>query len=365
MPLESTIPNVLAGDAPFAACASASADMDNEAFASFYERSARSLWAYLARVSSDPALADDLMQESFVRFLCADYPRDGEVAARRYLFRIATNLLRDHWRRPRSSSIDEIPEELYAAHAPADGAISQFVLGAAMAQMRPRDRQLLWLAYAEGYSHREIADVTGLASASIRLLLFRARRKMARLLREAMRKVRHEPLQLQSRKEVADLLHRGHWPQACPADLRAHCDSCRSCSDLVVVARTLQSARAHAAGLPPHCLPAGALWWRAQHLRRRNQAIERMNKPILGAQIFAFAMVFVIAAGFLMWEARRGFQFFAWIEDLPQALHFEALLPNGFPHLSGAAWLLLPIVASLALVSGVVAYIANEKQCQL
>jgi RNA polymerase sigma-70 factor, ECF subfamily len=50
--------------------------------------------------------------------------------------------------------------------------------------MRPRDRQLLWLAYAEGYSHREIAEVTGLASASIRLLLFRARRKMAALLRE-------------------------------------------------------------------------------------------------------------------------------------------------------------------------------------
>ena len=58
------------------------------------------------------------------------------------------------------------------------------MLGPALAQMRPRDRQLLWLAYAEGYSHREIAEVTGLASASIRLLLFRARRKIARLLRE-------------------------------------------------------------------------------------------------------------------------------------------------------------------------------------
>ena len=58
------------------------------------------------------------------------------------------------------------------------------MLGPAMAQMRPRDRQLLWLAYAEGYSHHEIAEVTGLASTSIRLLLFRARRKIARLLRQ-------------------------------------------------------------------------------------------------------------------------------------------------------------------------------------
>jgi RNA polymerase sigma-70 factor, ECF subfamily len=61
---------------------------------------------------------------------------------------------------------------------------SQAMLEPAMALMRPRDRQLLWLAYAEGYSHHEIAEVTGLASASIRLLLFRARRKMARLLRQ-------------------------------------------------------------------------------------------------------------------------------------------------------------------------------------
>ena len=184
MPWESVLPNLLAGDAPHAA----ELPMDNDAFAGFYSRSARPLWAYLARVSGDPALADDLMQESYVRFLCAAHPAmvasEGEVAARRYLFRIATNLLRDHWRRPHSTSIEELPEELFAASARSAQADSQAVLGPALALMRPLDRQLLWLAHAEGYSHREIAEVTGLASASIRLLLFRARRKIAALLRQ-------------------------------------------------------------------------------------------------------------------------------------------------------------------------------------
>jgi RNA polymerase sigma-70 factor (ECF subfamily) len=160
--------------------------MDSEAFAAFYRRSARPLWAYLARVSADPALADDLMQESFVRFLVASRrefsPDDGEVAARRYLFRIATNLLRDHWRRPVSTSIEELPEECFANPDRSGQTDSQAILGPALAQMRPRDRQLLWLAHAEGYSHREIAQITGLASASIRLLLFRARRKIVRIL---------------------------------------------------------------------------------------------------------------------------------------------------------------------------------------
>jgi RNA polymerase sigma-70 factor (ECF subfamily) len=160
--------------------------MDSDAFAAFYGRSARPLWAYLARVSADPALADDLMQESFVRFLCASRPElslaEGEVAARRYLFRIATNLLRDHWRRPVSASIEELPEEVFVATDRSAQADSQAILGPALAQMKPRELQLLWLAHAEGYSHREIAQITGLGSASIRLLLFRARRKIARIL---------------------------------------------------------------------------------------------------------------------------------------------------------------------------------------
>ena len=197
MTWESAISNVLAGDASRVA----DPPMDSDAFAGFYERSARSLWAYLARVSGDPALADDLMQESYVRYLCAESPAsfmaDGEIAARRYLFRIATNLMRDHWRRPKATSIEDLPEEFFAAISHSVQTDSQAMLGPALAQMRPRDRQLLWLAHAEGYSHREIADITGLASASIRLLLFRARRKIARLL-QGQALAPQRPLQDQS-----------------------------------------------------------------------------------------------------------------------------------------------------------------------
>ena len=178
---EDAIPNVLTGEAAGLA-PPACAPMDSDGFAAFYERSARPLWAYLARVSGNATLADDLLQESYFRFLCADHPTDGEVSARRYLFRIGTNLLRDHWRRPKATSLEEIPEELFRARDHGDACDSKAMLGPALKAMKPRERQLLWLAYAEGYSHREIAEITGLASASIRLLLFRARRRIAKLL---------------------------------------------------------------------------------------------------------------------------------------------------------------------------------------
>ena len=164
--------------------------MDSDQFAAFYERSARPLWAYLARASADPALADDLMQESFVRFLSAGYAPDGEVAARMIVFRIATNLLRDHWRRPRTIPIDELPPAHSAARDTSAQTDSRLTLSPALAQLRPRDRQILWLAYAEGYSHREIAQITGFATPSIRLLLFRARRHMAQLLQKEVAKLR-------------------------------------------------------------------------------------------------------------------------------------------------------------------------------
>lgn len=159
--------------------------MDEAAFTAFYQRTARQVWAYLARVSGSPALADDLVQESYLRFLSAAVPwRDGEVACRRYLFRIATNLLRDHWRRPQAMQLEDVPEAaLPFISTDSDHIDSQAVLGPALAQLKPRERQLLWLAYAEGYSHREIAAITGLAAPGIRLLLFRARHKLARLLR--------------------------------------------------------------------------------------------------------------------------------------------------------------------------------------
>jgi RNA polymerase sigma-70 factor (ECF subfamily) len=159
--------------------------MDEEVFAAFYHRTARAVWAYLARVSGNAALADDLLQESYLRFLSAGRWKNDEDACRRYLFRIATNLMRDHWRRPKTAALEELPEAALANDQRSgwDQVDSNALLGAGFAQLSPRERQLLWLAYAEGCTHSEIAQIMGLGATSIRVMLFRARRRLARLLR--------------------------------------------------------------------------------------------------------------------------------------------------------------------------------------
>src|SRR5512135_3259409 len=81
--------------------AQASADlvMDEDAFRAFYDRTARGIWAYLARITGDRQLADDLLQETFYRFLRAAATHQSEEHRRNSLYRIATNLARDARRR--------------------------------------------------------------------------------------------------------------------------------------------------------------------------------------------------------------------------------------------------------------------------
>jgi len=163
--------------------------MNEEAFADFYRKTVRPFWTYMARVSGSATLADDLVQESYLRFLCAKAPWEaGENACRRYLFRIGTNLVRDHRRRPSMAQLDEIPEPKLPAVAPYqfEQLDSESLLDAALAQVRPLERQLLWLAHAEGFSYREISNITGIGIARIRITLFRARHKMARAVRQQM-----------------------------------------------------------------------------------------------------------------------------------------------------------------------------------
>jgi hypothetical protein len=168
--------------------------------------------------------------------------------------------------------------------------------------------------------------------------------------------------------EVKELVELGQWPQACAPELRAHVDACRSCTQFALVAATFRRARAEAIAeikLPP----PGILWWRAQ-LRRRNAAVEKISRPILGAQIFALAINLVLAAAFVVWQARHGVSWLTWFSSrtgIAQAasIHLNSLWsPSLFASsLSSIAnpLVMIPAIATLALLGGVAVYLASEK----
>lgn len=164
-------------------------EMDEDTFRAFYDRTARPLWVYLFRITGRRDAADDLLQETYYRFLRADARYDGEAHRRNALFRIATNLARDGHRRGRRAQLVALPgqddgaTELIARDDVAAATERRTDLARAMARLKPREREMLWLAYGQGLTHVDIGGTLGVKATSVRLLLFRARRKLAALLR--------------------------------------------------------------------------------------------------------------------------------------------------------------------------------------
>ena len=160
---------------------SAPGAMTDAQFRVFYQQTAARLWSYLRRLTGSDALADDLLQDTYVRFLGASFHADNEPQTLAYLYRIATNLMRDHVRKHRREVLVEAPPERPSPPR-ADARLDMQRL---FARLKPRERSLLWLAHVEGLSHEEISRQTGVAERSVRVALFRARQKLADLLRRS------------------------------------------------------------------------------------------------------------------------------------------------------------------------------------
>lgn len=164
--------------------------LDESSFRILYDATSRPLRAYLLHVCRRPDVADDLLQETYCRYLMHGPNDMDESQTRSWLFRVATNLIHDRARSRVDSFVPEIPER-----GQTPGMETRLDVRSTLRQLKPRERELLWLAYVEGMNHQEIAAATGLRALSIKILLFRARRKAAGLLapQNARQNARQKP----------------------------------------------------------------------------------------------------------------------------------------------------------------------------
>ena len=152
--------------------------MDEAKFEAFYRATANSVWAYLFRMTADGSAADDLLQKTFLNFLRSRPAFASDDHMRRYLFRTATNLAIDHFRERKKDSGTPSPEQVH----PAPRHELRHDMTRVFAELKPRERALLWLAHVEESDHEAIAEAVGVKAKSVRVLLFRARKRLADLL---------------------------------------------------------------------------------------------------------------------------------------------------------------------------------------
>lgn len=156
--------------------------MDEAAFRDVYERTAPRLRAFLHVALRNFALAEDLQQEAFYRLLRAELQDAHLNQVRSYLYKTALTLIADHrrglilerkWEERRNVAASECPRH--------DLTLDMERL---FAQLPRRQQTLVWLAYVEGVSHREIAAVLGIKEKSVRVVLHRARKRLAAILED-------------------------------------------------------------------------------------------------------------------------------------------------------------------------------------
>jgi RNA polymerase sigma-70 factor (ECF subfamily) len=158
---------------------------DAGAFRELYEAHVGRVHALVLRLERDPSTVEELVQDVFVLAWRAlsDFRGDAQVST--WLHRIAVNAVLEHRRRSarrerRVTLADDL--DLLGASTPAPDAGLDMDLRAALETLPPGARAVFLLHEVEGYTHEEIAEMTGVTAGTCKTQLFRARR----LLRKAL-----------------------------------------------------------------------------------------------------------------------------------------------------------------------------------
>jgi RNA polymerase sigma-70 factor, ECF subfamily len=166
-----------------------------DAYRELVKRFERPVYSLIVRMVQDPATAEDLAQEVFVKAFRRLNTYDPQWKFSSWLFKIAHNTTIDHLRKGTPETVpleaeeddkgkgslsavlaDETVEGPQAAAERRDLARS---LERAISSLRPEYRQAVLMFYAHGASYQDICEVTGLPLGTVKTNLHRARKELA------------------------------------------------------------------------------------------------------------------------------------------------------------------------------------------
>jgi RNA polymerase sigma-70 factor (ECF subfamily) len=163
---------------------------DRTAFEQLYLRYRDRLYAFLVRYTGDPASAQDLFQETFLRVFRDRARYEPRAAFPTWLFTIARNLFLDSVKRTRTpQTFLERKSASRAAPDPSPGPLETLeqreadaVLWSAVASLAEEDRVILLLSRFEGLRYREIAKILGISEGAVKIRAHRALQALRRAL---------------------------------------------------------------------------------------------------------------------------------------------------------------------------------------
>lgn len=158
---------------------------NREAFGDLVRRYQQEVARLLWRFTRDPDDLEDLVQETFLEAFKALASYRGDAPFLWWLRRIATRTGYRYWTHKRDRAWVDVAQLADMPDEGADPREAASYLYAALQLLPPPDRLVLTLCYFEDCSTREIAARTGWSTASVKVRLFRARKRLKTLLERA------------------------------------------------------------------------------------------------------------------------------------------------------------------------------------
>ena len=143
-----------------------------------FERNGRMFFGYFVRLTNDPELGNDLLQEMFLRILKYRHTYRDVGSFKAWAFRIARNLVRDHYGRSgREVSLDlvaDAPSPTVLPLAQVENAEMVRVLHESFAELPVDKRELLVLSHFEHIPYAQIADMMSCSVGAVKVRVHRA-----------------------------------------------------------------------------------------------------------------------------------------------------------------------------------------------
>jgi len=246
---------------------------DSDAFATLFQQHFQQVYNYAMWMCKEPALAEDLTQETFIRAHRNLHRFGSPWNLRAWLYQMTRNLFIDHTRRERNvESLD--PERTFSAKEPApeQETMSRELADRvrnAIKHLPSQHREALVLRELDGFSYSDIASIMGISLDYVKVLLYRARAKFEEFY--SLQLLIEDPLPKCT--TLGDLLDAAYDRELLPDHervVRAHLRDCPSCQQR---RRKLIELTALLGALPPFVPPPGF------GSRILEQAIEEKQTP--------------------------------------------------------------------------------------
>ncbi len=148
-----------------------------------FERHHPALVRYLTRYTGDPDEAADAAQEAYLRLV--ERPPERQQNVRAWLFTVATNVVRDNWKKRREVALSleaaeraTVEQPAPDPHAAVEREERRHAVRQILAKLSAKERTIL-LMREEGFTHREIAEAVGTTPKSIGTMIARALGKLS------------------------------------------------------------------------------------------------------------------------------------------------------------------------------------------